>query len=107
SSSRWLVKARYQVDQRALPGSAGANQRDYLAFARDEIDVAQDGRVAIGEADVVETQLAIERGCVSRTAVALELGGRVENFEQPLCRCEGGLRGCPHLRELLQRLQQS
>ena len=84
----WLVKPRDQIDERALPGTTRSDEGDYFSLPRGEIDSRQYGCLSIGEADVLESQLALERRRLPRSAVALELGGRIEDLEQSFRRCE-------------------
>src|SRR6202048_4104460 len=50
--------------------------------------------------------MPVESRYVPRAAIALEFSRRIEDLEEPLRRRERRLRGGPHLRELLQWLEQ-
>src|SRR5262249_31330077 len=45
ASGGWLVEPRNEVDERALPRSAGADERDYLALGSNEGNVREHGLV--------------------------------------------------------------
>ncbi len=49
-----LVESRNQIDERAFSRAAGTDQRDHFPFAGDKIDPGENGRVLVGERDVLE-----------------------------------------------------
>ena len=104
---RRFNEARNEIDQRALPRPARADERDHVAAARGEGDVVEHRLVAVRERDAVELDRTAQRAHRSRALVALFFGGLVEDLEQAFRRRERLLRDRRGLRELLERRQQA
>ncbi len=80
-----VIEARDQVDDRGLARAGRAQQGDHLAGLGLQRDVVQHLMVAeVGERDILETDVAFDRGQWDGVRRLLHLGARVEDLEDAL-----------------------
>ena len=101
-----LIEPRNEIDQRALPCAAWADQRDHRSFWRSEAHVAQHGLVIVREAHCIELDRPLEGRDGARSAIVLSFRGLVDDGEQALGRGHRLLRRCRRLRDLFERREQ-
>ena len=103
-AGRRIVEPQQQMKQRALAGAGGADDRDLLAGAHRERNAVDRQRIRprrIGEADIVETDIAARRHRQrARRCRRRDRRLDAQNFEQPFRRAGGGRDLAPDLAEL-------
>src|SRR6185369_16587608 len=81
ASRRGLVKPGQQIDERAFAGAAGADERDDVALARAEADVAQYRLRFVREGNAVVLDRTVEPIEDARSTVALRFRLAVQHVE--------------------------
>src|SRR5258706_5708230 len=112
-----VVEARQQLDERALAGTAAADQRDDLAGRDREVDIAQRQaylRLAIfgvlwidlvGEADIAILDQALQRRRLDRARLVLDSGLAIQELADALRAGVHLAEGVPFFDDLLGRLE--
>ena len=87
---RDIVKARDEVDQRALTRPGLAHQADHLARLHHQVEVAQDDLArVVAKGRALKFYLALERGDALGVGMVKRLGGRIDDFKDALRASKG------------------